>query len=243
MISPIIVLLCLVSIDITLEHNSTRARKVLQSKSGKPDLGSGSKYIAKKQSITCYENSDYTGSSVKAIDYIPNLRGYNFNNRISSCCVTSGVWILYSGQDYNSGTSQGNSFYMYGDNYCSRVPNNFINSASSLRYTGAPDGYKFDTLNFYHQINFSGREEYTYQDKSSMVFPDSVNSIVVTGCTPWTLYGNPNYRNPIGCIYPADQTNCFPGMYRNARSLGIRRISSARRGCFSRYRTQMQKEK
>ena len=41
---------------------------------------------------------DYTGSSVKAIDYIPNLRGYNFNNRISSCCVTSGVWILYSGQ-------------------------------------------------------------------------------------------------------------------------------------------------
>jgi hypothetical protein len=49
------------------------------------------------------------------------------------------------------------------------------------RYTGAPDGYKFDTLNFYHQINFSGREEYTYQDKSSMVFPDSVNSIVVTG--------------------------------------------------------------
>ena len=50
-----------------------------------------------------------------------------------------------------------------------------------IRYTGAPDGYKFDTLNFYHQINFSGREEYTYNDKDNMVFPDNVNSMVLTG--------------------------------------------------------------
>lgn len=29
---------------------------------------------------------------------------------------------------------------------------------------GAPDGYKYDTLNFYDGENFMGREQYTYGD-------------------------------------------------------------------------------
>jgi len=230
-----IIFLCIICIDVSTE-------KILSSRAiTKPAMGGPKGHSATKQTITCYENRDLSGSSVKAVDYISDLRNYNFDNRIQSCCVQSGIWILYSDKDYNSGTTAGNSFYMFGDNYCTNVPRQFLRTASSLRFTGAPDGYKFDTLNFYHQINFSGREEYTYNDKDNMVFPDNINSLVLTGCTAWTLYGSSGYRNPIGCVYPADQTNCYPGMYRNLRSLGVQRVGSVRRGCYSPYRLYPQK--
>ncbi len=41
----------------------------------------------------------------------------------------------------------------------------------------------------------------------------AVIQICFLGCTAWTLYGSSGYRNPIGCVYPADQTNCYPGIY------------------------------
>ena len=39
--------------------------------------------------------------------------------------------------------------WVYGDNYCTTLPRQFFNSASSLRFTGAPDDMHFDTVNFY----------------------------------------------------------------------------------------------
>ena len=36
--------------------------------------------------------------------------------------------------------------------------------ASSLRLSGAPDGYKYDTLNFYAGQYFTDQEQYTYTD-------------------------------------------------------------------------------
>ena len=33
-----------------------------------------------------------------------------------------------------------------------------------FRHSGAPDGYKFDTINFYDGEYFMGREQYLYQD-------------------------------------------------------------------------------
>ena len=41
------------------------------------------------------------------------------------------------------------SRWIYGDNYCTILPRQFFNSASSLRFTGAPDDMHFDTVNFY----------------------------------------------------------------------------------------------
>ena len=39
--------------------------------------------------------------------------------------------------------------WLYGTNYCTRLPRQFLNSISSLRFTGAPDDMHFDTINFY----------------------------------------------------------------------------------------------
>ena len=40
------------------------------------------------------------------------------------------------------------------------------------RFTGAPDDWRYDTINFYLQENFSGDEFYLYQD-----------SVTYTKCT------------------------------------------------------------
>ena len=42
--------------------------------------------------------------------------------------------------------------------------NDFAQKASSLRLTGAPDGYKYDTLNFYQGEYYQGAEQYFYSD-------------------------------------------------------------------------------
>ena len=47
---------------------------------------------ASSQTLTCYDYMGGGGDSVRAIDYIPALRSYNFDNRIGSCCFT-GTWI------------------------------------------------------------------------------------------------------------------------------------------------------
>ena len=43
---------------------------------------------------------DYSGDVLKAIDYMPSLAKYSFNNRIEACCVT-GIWILYAEENFN----------------------------------------------------------------------------------------------------------------------------------------------
>ena len=46
------------------------------------------------QVADCFDYANQGGDRLRAIDYIPDLAGYNFNNRIDSCCFT-GIWILY----------------------------------------------------------------------------------------------------------------------------------------------------
>ena len=47
---------------------------------------------------------------------------------------------------------------------------------------------RYDTLNLFEYDYFSGRENYHYSDISNIRVLSSVNSIIVTGCQPWTLY-------------------------------------------------------
>merc|ERR1712080_84630 len=122
------------------------------------------------QRLTCYDYANRGGNSVVATDYIPNLQNYNMDNRISSCCF-SGIWILYADQ-----------------NYCANVPAQFDNAASSLRFTGAPDDLRYDTLNLYFNDYFIGDEEFTYDDKPALNYDNRAKSVIVTGCNPWTLY-------------------------------------------------------
>jgi len=48
------------------------------------------------------------------------------------------------------------------------VGNHF--SFLDFRLAGAPDGYKYDTLNFYDGENFMGNEQYMYGDKPSLSY-------------------------------------------------------------------------
>ena len=47
---------------------------------------------------------------------------------------------------------------------------------------------RYDTLNLFEFDYFSGRENYHYSDSSDLRVLGTVNSIIVTGCQPWTLY-------------------------------------------------------
>jgi hypothetical protein len=108
------------------------------------------------QTLDCYDYVNFGGDRVSAIDYIPALAGYNFDNRVSSCCFT-GVWLLYANEDYNEFTPGAANWWAYGNNYCTNVPTAFDNAASSLRFTGAPDGWEYDVLNLYFRYIRSSR--------------------------------------------------------------------------------------
>merc|ERR1711892_1498382 len=190
---------------------------------------------ANSQSLTCYDYSNGGGDSVNAIDYIPALRNYNMDNRIGSCCFT-GIWMLYAEEDYNGYSTGSPNWWAFGDNNCLDVPPQFANAASSLRFTGAPDDWKYDTLNFYFNDYFIGDEEFTYNSMPQLNYDNRARSLIVTGCDVWTLYTDRNYGGLSMCVYPADSSNYTPGLYPNSQTLGnlAGQISSARRGgCFA----------
>ena len=41
------------------------------------------------------------------------------------------------------------------------------NQASSVRFAGAPNGYKYDTINLYEYNYYMGQDQYTYGDAPS----------------------------------------------------------------------------
>ena len=189
---------------------------------------------ASSQTLVCYDYNGGGGNSVRAIDYIPALRSYNFDNKISSCCFT-GTWFLYAEETYNGYSVGASNYWAYGDNYCEDVPAPFDNMASSLRYTGAPDDWKYNTLNIYFNDYFIGDEEFTHNDATQFNYDNRAASIVVTGCQPWTVYQYNNYQGRAMCLFPSDTSKCTPGLYPTRSSLGSLAgdVSSARKGCYA----------
>merc|ERR1712200_325042 len=173
------------------------------SSSSRPRIdSSNSRSSAGDQYLDCYEYTNNGGERLRAIDYIDNLVGYNFNNRISSCCFT-GIWLLYADTNYNAMGTGAANWWQFGDNYCTDVPSGFENQASSLRYTGAPDAWTADTLNLYLNEFFIGGEESNYNGNCKCVWPSDTNN-----CYP----GFYSTSNSLGYL--------------------ARTVSSARRGCF-----------
>lgn len=189
---------------------------------------------AASQVLTCYDYNGGGGDSVRAIDYIPQLRTYNMDNRISSCCFT-GMWLLYAEENYNGYATGASNYWAYGDNYCEDVPAPFDNQASSLRFTGAPDDWKYNTINIYFNDYFIGDEEFTYNDAPQFNYDNRAKSIIVTGCQAWTVYQYNNYQGRAMCLFPSDTSSCTPGLYPTSSSLGSLAgdVSSARRGCYA----------
>lgn len=56
----------------------------------------------------------------------------------------------------------------WGEGSCDDMANNVDDVTSSVRFTGAPDGYKYDTLNLYEGQGFMGEEQFFYQDQPSV---------------------------------------------------------------------------
>merc|ERR550519_1526923 len=189
---------------------------------------------ASKQFADCYDYSSQRGDRVHVTDYVTSLRNYNFDNRIESCCFT-GIWLLYDKENYNAGSTNSADWWAYGDNYCRDVPAGFSNKASSIRFTGAPDDWKYDTINLYFEEYFIGDEEFTYNDAAVLNYDNRAQSVVVTGCSAWTLYEYSNYQGRAICVYPEDTSQCKPGFYSTRQSLGslAGTVSSVKRGCYA----------
>jgi len=142
---------------------------------------------------------------------------------------------LYAEQNYNGYNVGASNWWAYGDNSCLNTPTQFDNVASSLRYTGAPDDWKYSTLNMYFNDYFIGDEEFTYNDMPQFNYDNRAKSIIVTGCQPWTVYQYNNYQGRAMCVFPSDSSQCTPGLYPTSSSLGSLAgdVSSARRGCYA----------
>jgi len=90
-------------------------------------------------------------------------------------------------------------------------------------------------VNMYFNEYFNGDEEYSYVDKPQLNYDNRALSLIVTGCSFWTLYQDRYYQGNAVCVGPANQVSCEPGFYSTRSSLsGIAGdISSLRRGCYS----------
>ena len=59
------------------------------------------------------------------------------------------------------------AYYAWDEYNCLDFPSSFWDTASSLRYSGAPDGYQYDTINFYEGHYYMGHEHFYYDDAPS----------------------------------------------------------------------------
>ena len=59
--------------------------------------------------------------------------------------------------------------------------------------------------------------------------------MIITGCSPWTLYEHPNFQGQSACWEPADLENCTPAFFITADLMKgwADQISSVRKGCYS----------
>ena len=95
---------------------------------------------------------------------------------------------MYDGEVYNQDNPNAVTFNGWGENYCVDFDDGFLRAASSARFTGPPDGYKYSTLNLYQYDNYVGDEQYAYGDKPTLDKDNLGSSIIVTGCDAWTIY-------------------------------------------------------
>ena len=63
-------------------------------------------------------------------------------------------------------------------------------------------------------------------------------SLIVTGCSAWTIYEGNDYSGYAMCVFPSDSTACLPGLYPTAHTLSTLggKVSSVRKGCLAQTR-------
>ena len=214
---------------------ATFAKQGKLSRSSVRGLDGSSQARGSTQSADCYDYNNSGGNRIRATDYIPALRTVNFDNKMGSICLT-GIWILYAEEDFNGYSTGSANWWGFGDNMCSDLPTQLDNKVSSIRFTGAPDDWKYDTINIYFNDFFIGDEEFTYTDMTQVNYNNRAKSVIVTGCSPWTLYQYDNYQGDAMCVFPSSSSACTPGLYPTSQSLSslAQMVSSVRKGCYAR---------
>ena len=185
-----------------------------------------------QQRLQCWDRTSQNGDSVIATDYMPYISYHNMDNKIESC-VFNGIWILYGEEVYNSGNPLAHNFWAYGENYATDMPSNFMNEASSLRYSGHPQDMYKDSINMYFNEYFMGDEEFAYQNSPVLNYDNRAQSIIVTGDQWWTIYESANYGGYKACLAPGQDT--MPAFYSTMGSLHslANDISSVAIGCYA----------
>ena len=96
--------------------------------------------------------------------------------------------LLYDAEYYNTNNPELMSFNGWGEGYCVDFDGSFSQRASSARFAGPPDGYKYSTLSLYQHDGYSGNEQWFYDETPSTEIDNFGKSVIVTGCDAWTLY-------------------------------------------------------
>jgi len=185
--------------------------------------------------VFVFSGTSQSGNYYNFNDYVPDLNSYGFDNTASSMDVT-GVWLFYDYSYYNDADFSAPAVWRWGESYTDNFPSAFDNKLTSLRYGGAPDDYKADVLNMYEGEYFAGNEQYFYSDAAYLNQDNFGASLLVTGCSPWTVYSLNNYQGASLCFYPSDTSNCYPGfleVFPSEIEFWVNEISSVRKGCYS----------
>ncbi|TRY66957.1 hypothetical protein TCAL_03749 [Tigriopus californicus] len=193
-----------------------------------------SRFGGPRSQVKCTEGFNQGGNAMVLVNNAANLGQFSFDNRASSCCFT-GIWILYDLPNYNALDFNAIMYTGWGENMCTNFDGVFNKRASSARVGGAPDGYKYNTLNIFQGPFFMGDEQFFYSDSAQFPVINFGQSLLVTGCSPWTVYQFPNFQGASVCFMPQNTQSCAPGFFPNAGRLGglAGQMSSARMGCYS----------
>jgi len=220
----------------------SRGKKLASNGTRKPVNPNENLAVASNQAIVCYDYTGQGGDQFRTNEVVVELWREGFDNKIESCCL-DGFWILYAGDSFNNATSVQESWWGFGSSYCTDLPTQFRNKASSLRYVGLSQDWVGDGLNLYTRENYGGKTRVTTQDEGIIDFQpgfdNAAQSAIVTGCTSWTLYQYDWYLGDSLCLpagqRAADTGFCEPAFYSSNSSLGLLagQVSSMRKGCWT----------
>ena len=68
--------------------------------------------------------------------------------------------MFYEDREYNfERKDRAKNWWVWGENRCLNVPTGLEDRISSIRGSGAPDDWKYDTISFYSDRVFTGSDE------------------------------------------------------------------------------------
>jgi len=186
------------------------------------------------QRLDCYDRDDCTGARITVRgNSVPNLAAYpyHFDNRIQSCKF-NGIYILYDWRYYNHNDLKGKIYGEAWDAHCAPM-RGFMNQATSIRLVGSPSDWKDDSITFFEGEFYNGKDQSFFRDASSFSMNDFGRSMIITGCSKWTLYEHSHFNGQSACWQPRD--NCAPAFFRDEKLMKgwAQKVSSVRRGCYS----------